>query len=90
MEFNRLSRRNVLLPTTTYSSGVVQSFVLSAVLDFPISIISFLVLATDFGKPWLTYEAFQCLLKAQVKSLVELGVDPALKVSRSPALAAQI
>jgi len=36
-------------------------------------------LDADFGKPWLTYEAIQCLLKAQVKAFVDLGVDPALK-----------
>ncbi|XP_065052707.1 TATA box-binding protein-associated factor RNA polymerase I subunit B-like [Rhopilema esculentum] len=31
------------------------------------------------GKPWVTYEAYQCLLKAQVKALVGLGVKPELK-----------
>eukprot|EP00794_Sanderia_malayensis_P003597 gene3597-4104_t len=33
----------------------------------------------DFGKPWLTFEAFQCLLKAQVDALIKLGVNAAIK-----------
>ncbi|XP_062566075.1 TATA box-binding protein-associated factor RNA polymerase I subunit B-like [Saccostrea cucullata] len=33
----------------------------------------------DLGRPWHTYEAFQKIIKEQVKSLIKLGADPALK-----------
>lgn len=36
----------------------------------------------DFGRPWHTYEAFQKFIKQQVKSLIKLGADPALKVRK--------
>lgn len=37
-------------------------------------------LGKDTGRPWHTYEAFQKIIKEQVKSLIDLGADPALKV----------
>ncbi|XP_077981949.1 TATA box-binding protein-associated factor RNA polymerase I subunit B-like [Glandiceps talaboti] len=33
------------------------------------------------SKPWLTYEAYQCILKEQVKSLIQMGVSPQLEVT---------
>lgn len=34
----------------------------------------------DKGKPWFMYEAYQCIIKAQVEFLIGIGVNPVLKV----------
>lgn len=39
------------------------------------------VLEKEFGRPWHTYEAYQKVIKKQVKTLIAMGADPALKVS---------
>ncbi|XP_057293268.1 uncharacterized protein LOC130621916 [Hydractinia symbiolongicarpus] len=33
----------------------------------------------DIGKPWVSYEGFQCLIKAQVKALIDMGFDEKLQ-----------
>lgn len=38
------------------------------------------VLEKEFGRPWHTYEAYQKVIKKQVKTLITMGADPALKV----------
>lgn len=39
------------------------------------------VLEKEFGRPWHTYEAYQKVIKKQVKTLIAMGADPALKVT---------
>jgi len=35
---------------------------------------------TDYGRPWQTHEAFQMILKEQVKALIRLGAKPEVLV----------
>jgi len=37
-------------------------------------------LITDYGRPWRTHEAFQFILKEQVKALIRLGAKAELTV----------
>lgn len=35
----------------------------------------------DYGRPWVSHELFQCVIKEQVKALIALGADRGLDVS---------
>jgi len=38
------------------------------------------VWSVDLGRPWRTHEAFQVILKEQVRALIKLGAQPQLLV----------
>ena len=39
-----------------------------------------MIIVVDKGRPWTTHEAFELIIKEQVKSLVTNGADPMLEV----------